>query len=121
MKLVFQPGDEGYSGAYHMLHDDVLDDINAILRIHVLPSVPTGAIASGPGPILAAVGMFSDMIKGKGAHASSPHPSKDPIVAACSAVIALQQIVSRETDPLKAMVIFSLPFLKIDIFNVVIL
>ncbi|XWS59434.1 hypothetical protein CRYUN_Cryun08bG0121500 [Craigia yunnanensis] len=95
----------GYSGAYHKLRDDVLDDINAILSIHVLPSVPTGAIASRPGPIFAGVGTFSAMIKGKGAHASSPHLSKDPIVAACPSVIALQQIVSRKTDPLKAMVI----------------
>ncbi|XP_007027877.2 PREDICTED: IAA-amino acid hydrolase ILR1 [Theobroma cacao] len=105
VKLVFQPGEEGYSGAYYMLQDEVLDDIDAILSIHVLPSVPTGAIASRPGPMLAGVGMFSATIQGKGAHASSPHLSKDPIVAACSAVIALQQIVSRETDPLKAMVV----------------
>ncbi|XVE75910.1 hypothetical protein DITRI_Ditri12bG0129800 [Diplodiscus trichospermus] len=105
IKLVFQPGEEGHSGAYHMLQDDVLNDINAILSLHVLPSIPTGAIASRPGPMLAGVGLFSATIQGKGAHASSPHLSKDPIVAACSAVIALQQIVSRETDPLKAMVV----------------
>ncbi|XVE96346.1 hypothetical protein REPUB_Repub02eG0213700 [Reevesia pubescens] len=105
VKLVFQPGEEGHSGAYYMLQDDVLDDINAILSIHVLPQVPTGAIASRPGPMLAGVGLFSATIQGKGAHASSPHLSKDPIVAACSAVLALQQIVSRETDPLQAMLV----------------
>ncbi|OMO82422.1 Peptidase M20 [Corchorus capsularis] len=105
VKLVFQPGEEGYSGAYHMLTDGVLDDLDAILSIHVLPQVPTGAIASRAGPILAGVGMFSAVIQGKGSHASSPHLGKDPIVAACSAVLALQQIVSRETDPLKAMVV----------------
>ncbi|XVF55801.1 hypothetical protein PTKIN_Ptkin06aG0066000 [Pterospermum kingtungense] len=105
VKLVFQPGEEGHCGAYHMLQDNVLDDINAILSIHVLPQVPTGAIASSPGPILAGVGLFKAMIKGKGAHASSPHLGKDPIVAACSSVIALQQIVSRETDPLQAMLV----------------
>ncbi|KAK8500007.1 hypothetical protein V6N12_037868, partial [Hibiscus sabdariffa] len=105
VKLVFQPGEEGYAGAYHMLQDGVLDDISAILSIHVLPQVPTGAIASRPGPILAGVGLFSATIRGRGAHASSPHLAKDPIVAACSAVLALQQIVSRETDPLEAMLV----------------
>ncbi|KAE8700936.1 IAA-amino acid hydrolase ILR1-like 4 [Hibiscus syriacus] len=105
VKLVFQPGEEGYSGAYHMLQDGVLDDISAILSIHVLPQVPTGAIASRPGPILAGVGLFLATIQGRGAHASSPHLAKDPIVAACSAVLALQQIVSRETDPLEAMLV----------------
>ena len=58
MKLVFQPGEEGYAGAYHMLQDVVLNDIDAILSIHVLPSFPTGVIASSPGPILAGVGLF---------------------------------------------------------------
>ncbi|KAE8666175.1 IAA-amino acid hydrolase ILR1 [Hibiscus syriacus] len=105
VKLVFQPGEEGYAGAYHMLQDGVLHDISAVLSIHVLPQVPTGAIASRPGPILAGVGLFSATIQGRGAHASSPHLAKDPIVAACSAVLALQQIVSRETDPLEAMLV----------------
>ncbi|KAL6138323.1 hypothetical protein ACLB2K_063606 [Fragaria x ananassa] len=50
VKLVFQPGEEGYAGAYHMLKDDVLHDIDAILSIHVFPLAPTGAIASRPGP-----------------------------------------------------------------------
>lgn len=106
MKLVFQPGEEGYAGAYHMLQDGVLDDIEGILSIHVLPDVPTGAIASRPGPMLAGVGLFSATIKGKGGHAAQPHNSRDPILAASSAVVSLQQIVSRETNPLEAQVIF---------------
>ncbi|CAN1772228.1 IAA-amino acid hydrolase ILR1 [Linum perenne] len=97
VKLVFQPGEEGYAGAYHMLQDGCLDDLDAILSIHVLPSVPTGAIASRPGPILAGVGLFAATIQG-------PHMGKDPILAASSAIVALQQIVSRETDPLEAAV-----------------
>ncbi|CAN1134040.1 IAA-amino acid hydrolase ILR1 [Linum perenne] len=105
VKLVFQPGEEGYAGAYHMLQDGCLDDLDAILSIHVLPSVPTGAIASRPGPILAGVGLFAATIQGVGVHASSPHMGKDPILAASSAIVALQQIVSRETDPLEAAVV----------------
>ncbi|CAI0391460.1 unnamed protein product [Linum tenue] len=105
VKLVFQPGEEGYSGAYHMLQDGCLDDLNAIISIHVLPSVPTGAIASRPGPFLAGAGLFSATIHGVGVHASSPHMGRDPIVAASSAIVALQQIVSRETDPLEAAVV----------------
>ncbi|XP_031382391.1 IAA-amino acid hydrolase ILR1-like [Punica granatum] len=105
VKLVFQPGEEGYAGAYHMLQDGVLDDIEGILSIHVLPDVPTGAIASRPGPMLAGVGIFSATIKGKGGHAAQPHNSKDPILAASSAVVSLQQIVSRETNPLEAQLV----------------
>ncbi|XP_011046909.1 PREDICTED: IAA-amino acid hydrolase ILR1-like [Populus euphratica] len=105
VKLVFQPGEEGYAGAYHMLQDGCLDDVEAILSIHVIPSVRTGAIASRPGPLLAGVGLFEAKIQGIGAHASSPHLARDPILMASSAVVALQQIVSRETDPLEAAVV----------------
>lgn len=116
VKLVFQPGEEGYSGAYHMLQDGVLDDIEGILSIHVLPDVPTGAIASRPGPMLAGVGLFSATIKGKGGHAAQPHNSKDPILAASSAVVSLQQIVSRETNPLDAQVMSTSSSISMDIW-----
>ncbi|XP_048322138.2 IAA-amino acid hydrolase ILR1 [Ziziphus jujuba] len=105
VKLVFQPGEEGYSGAYHMLQHGALDDIDAIFFLHVLPSVPTGAIASRPGTILAGAGLFSVTITGKGGHAAVPHNSRDPILAAAFAILALQQIVSRETNPLEARVV----------------
>lgn len=111
MKLVFQPGEEGYAGAYHMLQHGILNDIDAIFFVHVMPSLPTGVIASRPGPMLAGAGLFSATIKGKGGHAAAPHNTKDSILAAASAVLALQQIVSREINPLEAGVIFLLTFL----------
>ncbi|CAN6719611.1 unnamed protein product [Malus baccata var. baccata] len=95
VKLVFQPGEEVYAGAYHMLQHGILNDIDAIFFIHVMPSLPTGVIASRPGPLLA----------GQGGHAAAPHKNKDSILAAASAVVALQQIVSRETNPLEAGVV----------------
>jgi len=105
VKLVFQPGEESYAGAYHMLQDTALNDIYAVLSIHVLPSFSTGVIASSPGPILAGAGLFSVTIQGKGGHAAAPHETKDPILAAAFSILALQQIVSRETDPLQSRVV----------------
>lgn len=105
VKLVFQPGEEGYAGAYHMLQDGALDDINAIFCLHVLPSEPSGVIASRPGALLAGAGLFSATIEGKGGHAAAPHEIRDPILAAAFAILALQQIVSRETNPLDANVV----------------
>lgn len=95
-----------------MLQDGILNNIEAIFGLHVLPSVPTGAVASSPGAILAGVGLFSVTIQGRGGHAASPHKTIDPILAATFAIIALQQIVSRETDPLEARVISFLQFLQ---------
>ncbi|GAV57631.1 Peptidase_M20 domain-containing protein/M20_dimer domain-containing protein [Cephalotus follicularis] len=105
VKLVFQPGEEGYAGAYHMLQDNALTDINAIFSLHVEPSIPTGVISSRPGQMLAGAGHFDVTIRGKGGHAAAPHQSRDPILAATSAIVVLQQIISREINPLEAAVV----------------
>lgn len=105
VKLVFQPGEEGHAGAYHMLKEGALDGCQAIFGLHVEPGMPTGMIGSKPGPLLASSGRFVASIQGKGGHAASPHKTRDPILAASMAILALQQIVSRQTDPLEARVI----------------
>ncbi|PKA58322.1 IAA-amino acid hydrolase ILR1-like 3 [Apostasia shenzhenica] len=105
VKLVFQPGEEGYAGAYHMLEEGALDGVQAIFGIHVDNLIPTGAISSRPGVFLAAADSFEAIITGKGGHAAAPHKTIDPILAACSSVLSLQQLVSREIDPLKSSVV----------------
>ncbi|XP_044508910.1 IAA-amino acid hydrolase ILR1-like [Mangifera indica] len=105
VKLVFQPAEEGYGGAYHMLKDGGLDKIQAILGLHIAPEMPTGEIGSRPGSMLASSGRFVAIIKGKGGHAAWPLDTRDPIVAASFAILGLQQLISRETDPLTARVI----------------
>lgn len=105
IKLVFQPGEEGRAGAYHMLREGALDQFQAIFGLHVLPLMETGSVGSRPGPMLAGAGRFSATIQGKGGHAANPHMTVDPILAAASTITALQHIISRETDPLVARVI----------------
>lgn len=105
VKLVFQPGEEGYAGAYHMLQHGALDDIDGMFCIHVLPSLPTGVVSSRSGTMLAGAGLFSAKIQGKGGHGAAPHLNKDPILAASLTIAALQQIVSREMDPLDSGVV----------------
>lgn len=84
--------------------DGGLDDIDAIFALHVLPSHPTGVLSSRPGPMTSGSSRFIATIRGKGGHAALPHLNRDPILAASFAIVALQQIVSRETDPLEARV-----------------
>ncbi|KAM0863571.1 hypothetical protein ACQ4PT_044514 [Festuca glaucescens] len=119
VKLVFQPAEEGYAGAYHVLEEGVLDDVSAIFGLHVDPSLPVGTVASRPGPFMAASGRFFITVIGKGGHAASPHHAVDPIVMASSAIISLQTIVAREIDPLQAAVI-SVTFVNGgDAYNVI--
>ncbi|KAK9994913.1 hypothetical protein SO802_024616 [Lithocarpus litseifolius] len=54
---------------------------------------------------LAAVCIFEAKIVGKDGHAADPHTNVDPILAASFAILALQQLISRETDPLHSQVI----------------
>ncbi|KAK9196678.1 hypothetical protein WN943_004809 [Citrus x changshan-huyou] len=102
VKLVFQPGEESYGGAYHMIKEGALEKFQGIFGLHVAPELPTGTIGSRPGPMLAGSMRFLAVIEGKGGHAAMPHATRDPVLAASFAILALQQIVSRETDPLEA-------------------
>ncbi|KAM0841314.1 hypothetical protein ACQ4PT_059144 [Festuca glaucescens] len=105
VKLVFQPAEESYGGAYYILKEGALDDVEAIFGLHVSPHLPVGVVASRPGPFLAASARFSATVAGKAGHAGGPHDAVDPIVAASSTVLGLQQLVARETDPLEAAVV----------------
>ncbi|XP_052161875.1 IAA-amino acid hydrolase ILR1-like 7 [Oryza glaberrima] len=119
VKLVFQPAEEGYAGARYVLQEGVLDDVSAIFGLHVDPRIQVGTVTSRPGPFLAASGRFLATITGKGGHAAGPHNAVDPILTASSAIVSLQQIVARETDPLEAAVI-SVTFMKGgDAYNVI--
>ncbi|EER93138.1 hypothetical protein BDA96_01G022900 [Sorghum bicolor] len=119
VKLVFQPAEEGHAGGYHVLKEGVLDDVQAIFAVHVDTGLPVGLVGSRPGPVLAGAARFTATITGKGGHAAGPQHVVDPIVAASSAVLSLQQLVARETDPLQGAVV-SVTFIKGgEAFNVI--
>ncbi|KAK6244471.1 hypothetical protein QUC31_010880 [Theobroma cacao] len=105
VKLVFQPGEESHAGAYHVIKEGAVDHVEAIFGLHVSPEMPTGTVRSRPGPLLAGSARFLAKIQGKGGHAARPHTTRDPVLAASLAILALQQIVSQETDPLEARVV----------------
>ncbi|XP_019179830.1 PREDICTED: IAA-amino acid hydrolase ILR1-like 5 [Ipomoea nil] len=105
VRLIFQPAEEGGAGASHMIKDGALGNAEAIFGMHVDYTIPTGTISSIPGPFLAAVSIFEAKIEGKGGHAAAPHLTVDPILATSFAVLALQQLVSREADPLYSQVL----------------
>ncbi|PKI47233.1 hypothetical protein CRG98_032370 [Punica granatum] len=103
--LVFQPAEEIGEGAKHMIREGVLENVEAILGMHIVSPYPVGVVASRPGEFLAGCGGFKATIRGRGGHAALPQQSIDPIVAASTSVISLQNIVSREVDPLDPQVV----------------
>jgi amidohydrolase len=100
VRFMFQPGEEGFHGARHMIDEGVLADPepDAAFAIHVTPNVPSGYVAARAGTILAAADEIYATISGRGGHASQPHLSNDPIPVLCEAVLALQTFVTRRVD-----------------------
>lgn len=92
-----------------MLEEGALDGFQAMFGLHVWPFMPVGTIASKPGPIMAGSSRFTVIMQGKGGHAATPHNTRDPILAVSMTVLALQQLVSRETDPLEPRVVVVFP------------
>ncbi|MBA0595783.1 hypothetical protein Gorai_012640 [Gossypium raimondii] len=88
-----------------MIGDGALEDVEAIFAVHVSHEHPTAIIGSRPGPLLAGCGFFRAVISGRKGLAGDPHNSVDPILAASAAVISLQGIVSRESNPLDSQVV----------------
>ena len=104
MRLLFQPAEEGGLGAREMIKVGALGDAEVIFGMHIDHETPTGSIASRSGPFLAAVCSFEARIEGKGGDAAEPHTNADPILAASFSILALQQLISRELDPLDSQV-----------------
>ena len=99
--FMFQPGEEGYHGARHMLEDGLLTTAGRVTKafaIHVGGNVPSGLVAIKGGPQMASADEFEIVIRGRGGHASAPHHALDPIPIACEIVIALQTMVTRRID-----------------------
>ncbi|CAJ1940011.1 unnamed protein product [Sphenostylis stenocarpa] len=103
--LIFQPAEEKGTGAKDMIQEKVLEDVGAILGLHLVSVYPTGVVASRPGEFLAGCGSFTAKINGKGGLAGVPQHCLDPILAASTSIISLQNIVSREVDPLDSQVL----------------
>ncbi|WJX33843.1 IAA-amino acid hydrolase ILR1-like 6 [Trifolium repens] len=103
--LLFQPAEEAGNGAKRMIQDGALQDVEAIFAVHISHQLPTAVIGSRPGPLLAGCGFFRAVISGKSSLAAKSHQYADPVLAASAAVISLQGIVSRESNPLDSHVV----------------
>jgi hippurate hydrolase len=108
--FMFQPGEEGYAGARHMIEEGVLDAAgtlpSAAYALHVTSAeLPCGVASTRPGPMMAAAEVLEVTVRGHGGHASQPHRAADPIPAACEMVTALQTMVTRRFDVFDPVVI----------------
>jgi amidohydrolase len=101
--FMFQPGEEGWDGAGHMLAEGVLDAagprVQRAYGVHVLAGkLPRHQFTTRPGTLMAASDELKVTVRGAGGHGSAPHRAKDPVSVAAEMITALQAMVTRQFD-----------------------
>lgn len=98
----FQPGEEGHHGADVMIEEGMLELTGnrpvAAYGLHVFTSLPLGAIACKPGPLMASAGDLHVTFHGSGGHGSMPWLSKDPVTPMVESISALQNLINKQFD-----------------------
>ena len=108
--FMFQPGEEGFDGAGHMIQEGVLTasgrKADATYGIHVMSSaIPAGTFTTKGGTMMASSDELHVTVIGKGGHGSQPHTAKDPIPVAAEMVSALQLLITRSFSAFDPVVI----------------
>ncbi len=110
VRLLFQPSEEnsdseGKSGATRMIEDGAIKDLDAVIALHVDPSLESGKVGIKDGYLLANADTIFAKIKGKGGHGAAPHMSRDPIFMTAPILTAIHGIASRWVNPTEPAVI----------------
>jgi hippurate hydrolase len=108
VKLIFQPGEEkNPGGASLLIKEGVLENPapQCIFGLHVNPQLEVGKLSFRGGKVMASADEIYITIKGKGGHAAAPHLTTDTILIASQLVVSLQQIISRNNNPLSPSVL----------------
>ncbi len=105
VRFLFQPGEESGEGAAALIEQGAAQGVDHFVGIHVNPMVRPGMLGFCPGPQLAASDRFCVHIKSKGSHGAMPQFGVDSIYVAAEIITALQTVVSRFVDPMKAAVV----------------
>lgn len=105
VRFLFQPAEEIAQGASWMVQDGVMEDVSAILSVHVFPSIPAGKLGIRYGALTAAADDLEIMIVGESGHGARPHEAIDAIWIAAQVITTLQQAISRTQNPLRPVVL----------------
>jgi amidohydrolase len=105
VRFLFQPAEEIAQGASWMVSDGAMEKVDAVLGVHVFPSIPGGSIGVRYGALTAAADDLEIIIIGESGHGARPHEAIDAIWIASQVITTLQQAISRTQNPLRPMVL----------------
>jgi len=105
--VIFQPAEEGLGGGHMMVEEGLFERFpcDEIYALHNMPLLPVGQASVRSGAALASFDRFDVTITGRGGHAAMPHKTIDPGLVMAHAAVALQSLISRQTDPLDSAVL----------------
>src|SRR5690606_24135425 len=96
------------TGALDMIKDGLFEKVpypDYALALHNHAGMKAGTVGYSAGPFMASVDMMDIVVYGKGGHGAAPHQTVDPVVLSAQMILAFQNIVSREVNPLEPAVI----------------
>jgi hippurate hydrolase len=97
LNLIFQPDEEGMTGAVAMLADGLFERFpcDAIFALHNGPGIPVGQAIVQSGPMGGSSDHVTITFRGVGGHGAMPERTADPTLALGLTIVALQGIVAR--------------------------
>lgn len=105
VRFLFQPAEEIAQGASWMIKDGAMQNVKAILGLHVFPSIPAGSVGIRHGALTAAADDLELTIVGESGHGARPHEAIDAIWIASQVITTLQQAIARTQNPLRPVVL----------------
>ncbi|NLR04525.1 amidohydrolase [Streptococcus mutans] len=105
VRLIFQPAEENFQGAYQVIEAGGIEGVSAIIGYHNNPHLKPGQIGLRSGAIMAGVEQFEVTVAGISAHADRPDLGVDTVLAITTVIHNLQQIVARTVSPFDSAVL----------------
>lgn len=108
VKLLFQPGEErNPGGASYMIKEGAMENPRpqGIVGLHVHPGLDAGKLSFRKGRVMASADEIYVTVKSKGGHAAAPHLTIDTVLVASQLIVNLQQVISRNNNPLSPSVL----------------
>lgn len=102
---IFQPSEEAGHGARSMIRQGALEEVGAVVALHVDPNLPCGEMAVVTGPQTAFCQDFVIEITGRGGHGARPHLTVDALAVAAQLVTLIYQALPRRVDARDALVV----------------
>jgi amidohydrolase len=97
-RAIFQPSEEIGEGACEMIAAGAMENVEAVVALHVDPDTNAGRLAYRQGVLTAFCQELQVEIQGMGGHAARPHQSVDPIGVASQFITSVYQFIPRSVD-----------------------